>query len=85
MRLDKIKSIQTSPNTPTPPKSSLSSSSSSSSSYTVAHASTSTSQHQQNQHLRPPTNQTLATIKMLGVPTRFYRTKGALCFSNHFI
>jgi len=32
----------------------------------------------------PTTNQTLAPIKNLGVPTRFYRTKGALCFSNHF-
>ena len=39
---------------------------------------------QQQQHLQPTTNQTLAPIKNLGVPTRFYRTKGALCFSNHF-
>jgi len=41
-------------------------------------------QHQEQQHLQPTTNQTLAPIKNLGVPTRFYRTKGALCFSNHF-
>ena len=41
-------------------------------------------QQQQQQHLQPTTNQTLAPIKNLGVPTRFYRTKGALCFSNHF-
>ena len=31
-------------------------------------------------------NQPLASFnRKLGVPTRFYRTKGALCFSNHFL
>ena len=40
----------------------------------------------QQQHLQPTTNQLLAPIKNLGVtPTRFYRTKGALCFSNYFL
>ena len=42
-------------------------------------------QHNQHQHLLPTTNLLLASIKNLGVPTRFYQTEGALCFSNYFL
>jgi len=38
----------------------------------------------QHQHLQPTTNQTLVNSKIVGVPTRFYRTKGALCCSDYF-
>ena len=40
-------------------------------------------QHNHHHHLLPTTNLLLASIKNLGVPTRFYQTKGALCFINY--